>query len=90
MTSALAIVVLVVGAALFAVGIAGQIALGKRRAKASHPGDRASARIVLTLAAIIIGCWMIIASAAGLLHSHSHSQHAGGSGNNGAGVGSSN
>ncbi len=75
MTLTLAILVLVIGTLLFGVGIAGQIALGQRRARASNPGDRASARIVLTLAAIIVGAWMVIASAAALLHSHSRPQH---------------
>ena len=72
MSVALAIAVLVIGGVLFAIGIAGQVALGRRRAKAVHPGDRSGARIVLTLAAIVIGLWMIIASAAGILHANSH------------------
>ncbi len=75
MTLTLAILVLVIGTLLFAVGIAGQVALGRRRARSANAGDRASARIVLTLAAIIVGAWMVIASAAALLHAHSHTQH---------------
>lgn len=76
MGTTLAVLVFVVGVAVFGVGIAGQIALGRRRAKASNAGDRAGARLVLTLAAIIVGLWMVIASVAGLLHAHSGSQHA--------------
>ena len=72
MTLALAIAVLLIGGVLFAIGVGGQINLGKRRAKAAHPGDRAGRRIVLTLAAIVIGCWMIIASAVAILHHNSH------------------
>ncbi len=72
MSLALAIVILVVGTGLFAVGIAGQIALGRRRKEATNAGDRAGARLVLTLAAIIVGAWMAIISAVALLHSHAH------------------
>ncbi len=67
-----AITVLLIGGILFAVGIGGQFVLGKRRAKVAHPGDRAGRRIVFTLAAIVIGLWMLIASAATLLHHNSH------------------
>ncbi len=72
MTIALAIVVLLIGGVLFAIGIAGQFALGKRRAKIAHPGDRAGSRLVLTLAAIVIGAWMVIASAVAILHHNAH------------------
>ncbi len=81
MTLTLAILVLVIGTLLFGIGIAGQIGLGRRRARASNPGDRASARIVLTLAAIIVGAWMVIASAAALLHAHSRPQRSAALGN---------
>ena len=72
MTLALAILVLVIGTTLFGIGIVGQFSLGRRRARASNAGDRAGARLVLTLAAIIVGAWMVIASAAALLHAHAH------------------
>ena len=68
----MAIVTLIVGAVLFIVGIGGQVAVGRRFAKRSAPGDRRSARIAWTLAALVIGAWMVIASGATLLHAHAH------------------
>lgn len=72
-----AILTLVVGLALFLTGVIGQIA--SRRARTArkpdfHPQDRQGARIVLVLAAIVIGGWMTIASAVTLLHAHAQSQ----------------
>ena len=73
MSLALAVAVLVIGGVLFFVGIAGQFRLGKRRRQGvAHTQDRAGARIVLTLGSIVIGLWLIIASAAGILHANSH------------------
>ena len=76
MSLTLAILVFVIGIVVFGVGIGGQVALGRRRAQAANPGDRAGTRLILTLAAIVIGAWMVIASAAALLHSHARTQHA--------------
>ncbi len=73
MSLASAIAVLVIGGLLFFVGIVGQFVLGKRRRQGvTHKQDRAGARIVLTLGSIVIGLWLIIASAAGILHANSH------------------
>ncbi len=66
--------ILIIGAIIFFVGIAGQLAIGRHFNKQVHPGDRKGARLVLTLAAIIIGAWLVIASASTLLHSHAHAQ----------------
>ncbi len=66
--------VLIVGVIIFGIGIAGQLVVGRRYAKNHHPGDRKSAHVVLTIAGIIIGAWMVIGSAAALLHSHSRAQ----------------
>ena len=74
MGTILAIIVFVVGVAMFGIGIGGQVMLGRRRARTSNPGDRASARIVLTLAAIVVGAWMVIASGVAILHSHANAQ----------------
>ncbi|RRA49798.1 hypothetical protein [Acidipila sp. EB88] len=74
MTTVLAIIVFIVGVALFGIGIVGQIGLGRRKSRGPSPtGDRAGARLVLTLAAIIVGAWMVIASASAILHAHAHS-----------------
>jgi hypothetical protein len=70
----MATLVLIIGVVLFGIGIAGQLRIGQRFSKTPASGDRRSARLVLTLAAIIIGAWMVIASASALLHSHAHSQ----------------
>ncbi len=72
----MATLVLIVGVIIFGIGIAGQVVVGRRYAKASHPGDRKGARVVLTIAGIIIGAWMVIASVAFLLHSHARAQQA--------------
>ena len=69
----MAIFILVIGAVVFFVGIGGQVIIGSHFSNKAHPGDRKGARLVLTLAAIIIGAWMVIASAATLLHAHAHS-----------------
>ncbi len=69
----MAIVILIVGVVVFGIGIVGQVNLGRRRSQSSNAGDRRSARLVLTLAALIIGAWMAIASSVALLHSHAHS-----------------
>ena len=70
----MAIAVLIIGILIFFVGIAGQFVIGGHFTNKANPGDRKGARLVLTLAAIIIGAWMVIASAATLLHAHAHSQ----------------
>ncbi len=70
----MATLVLVIGVVMFGIGSAGQLRIGQRFSKTPAPGDRRSARIVLTLAAIIIGAWLVIASASALLHSHAHTQ----------------
>lgn len=72
----MAIVILVVGAVLFIIGITGQVMVGRRFAKTSAPDDRRSVRIVLTLAAIIIGIWLVIASGVSILHGHAHAHPA--------------
>ena len=74
----MATLVLIIGVVVFGIGISGQIGLWRRVARKSSAGDRRGARIVITLAAIIIGAWLVIASTAHLLHSHSQSQHRGG------------
>ncbi len=66
----MAIVTLIVGALIFLIGVGGQIVVGRRFAKASAEEDRRSVRIVLLLAAIIIGAWLVIASGVHLLHAH--------------------
>jgi hypothetical protein len=66
----MAIVPLIVGLVIFLIGIGGQVMVGRRFAKTSSAGDRRSVRIVLLLAALIIGAWLVIASGVHLLHSH--------------------
>ena len=68
----MAILVLVIGVLVFGIGIVGQFILGKRHRHTLQAGDRKSVRIVLTLAAIIIGAWLVIASASHVLHDHAH------------------
>ena len=75
----MAILILILGTAMFFIGIAGQFNLGKRFRKQTHAGDRRGARLVLTLAAIVIGAWLVIISASALLHSHAQPQHSTGS-----------
>ncbi len=69
----MAVFILVIGFLIFAVGVGGQLVIGGHFTNKAHPGDRKAARMLLTLAAIIIGAWMFIASAAALLHGHSRS-----------------
>jgi len=71
-----AIATLVVGGLIFAIGIIGQVFVGRRFSKTSSPGDKRSTRLVLRLAALIIGAWLVIIAAVAILHSHSHVQHA--------------
>ncbi len=71
----MAILVLVIGTAVFAIGIVGQFILGKRHRHQIQAGDRRGLRLVLTLAAIIVGAWMVIASATHVLHNHARVQH---------------
>ncbi len=71
-----AIATLVVGGLIFAIGIIGQVFVGRRFSKTPSSGDKHSARLVLRLAALIIGAWMVIIAAVAILHSHSHVQHA--------------
>jgi hypothetical protein len=66
----MAIVTLIVGLVIFLVGIGGQIVVGRRFAQTSAAGDRRSVRIVVLLAAIVIGLWLVIASGVHLLHAH--------------------
>ena len=66
--------ILIVGIIVFGIGIAGQLVVGRKYSKNTHPGDRKGARVVLTIAGIIIGAWMVIASAATLLHGHARAQ----------------
>ena len=66
--------ILIIGVVIFGVGIAGQLAVGRKYAKNHNPGDRKGAQVVLTIAGIIIGAWMIIAAGAALLHSHARAQ----------------
>ena len=68
----MAILILVIGTLMFVFGIAGQVALTRRRVQAANEGDKRSRRIVVTLAALIIGAWLIIAAIVFLLHSHAH------------------
>lgn len=65
-----AVLTLIVGLVLFLIGVAGQAITRQRRARVSHEGDRHGARLVLTVAAIVIGAWMTIGSAVTLLHMH--------------------
>ena len=72
----MATVVLIVGLVVFGAGIAGQIGLWREKARAQGPGgDRHGARIVVTVITVVIGAWLVIASAVRLLHSHSEAQH---------------
>ena len=71
----MATLVLIVGAAMFFIGIAGQIGIGKRFSKQSSAGDRRGRRLVLTLAALIIGAWLVIISASSLLKHRCVTQH---------------
>jgi hypothetical protein len=66
----MAIATLIVGVIIFLVGIGGQIMVGRRFAQTSAAGDRRSVRIVVLLAAIVIGLWLVIASGVHLLHAH--------------------
>ena len=66
----MAIVTLIVGVLIFLVGIGGQVAVGRRFAKTSSEGDRRSVRIVLLLAAIVVGAWLVIASGVHIRHAH--------------------
>lgn len=70
----MAIFILIVGVIVFGIGIAGQLFVGREYRKNAHPGDRKGAQVVLTIAGIIIGAWMVIASAATLLHGHARAQ----------------
>ena len=72
----MATLVLVIGLVMFVIGIAGQFNLGRRFSKNHQPGDRRGVRLVLTLAALIVGAWLVIASASSLLKAHSRApQH---------------
>lgn len=71
-----AVLTLIVGLVLFLTGVAGQAITRQRRARVSQPGDRHGARLVLTVAAIVIGAWITIASAVALLHSHAGAHRA--------------
>jgi hypothetical protein len=75
----MAIITLVVGLLIFLIGIGGQVVVGRRFARASSEGDRRSVRIVLLLAAIVIGGWLAIASGVHILHAHA-TAHAASSG----------
>ncbi len=77
----MAIATLIVGILIFCVGVGGQVLVGRRFAKTSSEGDRQSVRIVLLLAAIVIGAWLAIASGVHLLHAHAtaHASSANGS-----------
>ena len=70
----MATLTLIIGVSIFLVGIFGQALIGRRFRKQTSVGDRRGARLILTLAAVIIGAWLVIASAAALLHSRSHTQ----------------
>jgi hypothetical protein len=76
----MAIVALIVGVIIFLVGIGGQIVVGRRFAKTSSEGDRRSVKIVVLLAAIVIGAWLVIASGVHLLHAHATAHTAASSG----------
>lgn len=66
----MAIGILIIGVVIFAIGISGQVALTRKRVQTANPGDRKSRRIILTLAAIIVGAWIIIAGIVLLLRGH--------------------
>ena len=70
----MATLVLVIGVLIFLVGIGGQFAVGRRFSKQSHAGDRKGLRLVLTLAAIVVGAWMVIISASAVLDHRAISQ----------------
>lgn len=72
----MAIAVLLIGAVMFFIGIVGQVGLGQRFRKQHATGDRRGARLVLTLAALIVGAWLVIISASALLKKHSQHQAA--------------
>ena len=71
-----AIATLVVGGLIFLVGIIGQAFVGRRFFKTPSAGDKHTTRLVLRLAALIIGAWLVIIATVAILHSHSHVQHA--------------
>ncbi len=71
-----AIATLVVGGLMFAIGIIGQVLVGRRFFKTPSPGDKRTGRLVLRLAVLIIGAWLVIIATVAILHSHSHVQHA--------------
>ena len=60
---------LLLGAALLAIGIGGQIfGVGKQRLR--HPEDRQARKWVLALGTLVIGLWFAAFSAVHLLHLH--------------------
>ncbi len=71
----MAILVLVIGVIVFGIGIVGQFVLGKRHRHAIQGGDRRSIHLVLTLAAIIVGAWLVIASVSHVLHDHARAHN---------------
>ncbi len=70
----MAILTLIIGIVLFGIGIAGQT-LTRSKKPAAHPGDRHGFRVVVTMASIVVGAWLLIISAVHLLHGHRVTLH---------------
>lgn len=68
----MAIAILVIGVIIFGIGIAGQVRLTGRRVQAANTGDRKGRNLVLTLAGLIIGAWLVIFGIVNLLRAHAH------------------
>jgi uncharacterized membrane protein len=65
----MAIVTLILGIVLFGIGITGQT-LTRQKKPVAHAGDRKSLNLVVTVASIVIGAWLLILSAVHFLHLH--------------------
>ncbi len=70
----MAILTLIIGIVLFGIGVAGQ-SMTRAKKPVAHAGDRRGLNVVVTMASIVIGAWLLIISAVHLLHMHHVSLH---------------
>lgn len=61
---------LIIGGIVLAIGLFGQF-FGIRRRTPTHPDDRRTGKIVLTIGSTVVGLWLVAFSVAHLLHLHS-------------------
>lgn len=66
-------ITLILGIALMAVGIGGQI-FGVRKSTALAVHDRPARKWIITVGSLVVGLWIVAFSAAHILHYH-HSGH---------------